>query len=249
MKKIGFFCIFIISLHLMFADAIDNMLLDSLYESKREAESNKENALHKEDSVDNAESSDNKTKQATKNTVKKQTEKSHKHSPFRINVANETTKEKDDSYKKIVLFLGLGSEVQIPNANEDKSALKNIGLQLGAFKYLTQAQAFRFSFIVNYNAMNNQDFYSIGGAIDYFYNKRLNGRALSGIGVFAGSAISMPIYNNMYTTPNITARIGLFATMINLHVEAYIGYPFYQDSKLHNILSSGINIHHFFNIE
>lgn len=249
MKKIGFFCIFIISLHLVFADVIDNMLLDSLYESKREAESNKENVLHKEDSMD-TESSDNKTsKQDTKNTAKKQTEKSHKHSPFRINVVNETIKEKDNSYKKIVLFLGIGSEVQTPNTNEDKSALKNIGLQLGAFKYLTQAQAFRFSGIVNYNAMINQDFYSIGGAIDYFYNKRLKGRALSSIGVFAGSVISMPIYNNLYTILNITARIGLFATMTNLHVEAYIGYPFYQDSKLHNILSSGINIHYFFNIE
>lgn len=254
MKKIGFICIFMY-LNLAFADSIDNMLLESLYESREEAQSSKKESSNKSDSIntesgykDNKESNEEDGKQSAKNTKEKQAKRSHNSSPFRLNVINDTPKENEDksNYEKVVWFLGFGSETQIPDTNKDKSATISIGLQFGAFTYFTKAQAFRFSFIANYNALINQEFYSIGGAIDYFYNKRFSGRALSSVGVFIGSSISMPIYNNMYRIPNIAARIGLFATMISTHVEVYVGYPFYQDSKFHNILSTGINIHYFF---
>lgn len=268
MKNIVIFCIFIcMSFNVVLADVIDNMLLESLYESKREAQENKENELKKTESKDSEKSKDfnkadsSKTKQTETKESKSQESSSKKYGSTETNPKTSQTQEKreqsplksrneeqNNDLQKIIWFVGVGGETQTPKTKSDGGSFINMGLQFGAFKYFTKEHLFRFSLIANYNALANQDFYSVGGAIDYFYSKAIQGRTLNSFGVFAGSAISMPIAS-IYKMPNVTIRMGAFATMANLHLEVYIGYPFYQDPKLNNILSAGVNIHYFFNMK
>ena len=170
--------------------------------------------------------------------------KPHSRSPFRYHlIQNENTQDLEP-YKKLTWFFGMGFEYQLPKTNNDGKALLSTGLQLGLFTRFSRHQGLRFSLISNYNLTLKDEFYSIGGAIDYFYDVLLEGRLLSGFGVFFGAAALMPL--SIYDTPNVAARIGLAVSGIGTRVEVYGGYPIYQDLRLNNTIVVGVNLHYLF---
>lgn len=247
MRKAVFICVIVLmSLQMAFADSIDNMLLDSLRNSKQEAKEKKDNANNKTDSTESIDNDAISKETHTSNQAKK----SDKHSPFSINNVENKSEKEEKLDKRVAFFLGFGGEMQQADKSHAKGdSLIGVGLQIGAFTYITKAQAFRFALIANYNSVSNEVFYSMGGTIDYFYNIEIKGNSVTNVGIFAGSAISMPIASNLYKSANISARVGIGATMLGTNIEFYVGYPFYQDSNLHSILTLGINCHYLFSIK
>ena len=239
MKKAGLVCV-VLCLQGLFADSIDNALLESLRESKEKAEIEK----HNKQKYNQADSNLLESSSKHNGNSKPHIVKSHSRSPFRYHlIQNENTQDLEP-YKKLTWFFGMGFEYQLPKTNNDGKALLSTGLQLGLFTRFSRHQGFRFSFISNYNLTLKDEFYSIGGAIDYFYDVLLEGRLLSGFGVFFGAAALMPL--SIYDTPNVAARIGLAVSGIGTRVEVYGGYPIYQDLRLNNTIVVGVNLHYLF---
>lgn len=231
MKKDKFVCILIYS-NINFENIIDNRPLESIYESKQETQENKTSHLYKTDFI-NTKSNINKTSNDSKKyAIKQQKEKSHKHSPIRIDIVNNEAKQKENINKKAVWFFSFGKEAKPPNTKSNKDMIINLALQFGIFKCITKSQAFRFSIIANYNYMVEQNFNSLVVSIDYFYDKRFSDGFDTG--VFADSVIYTTIYSTIYKT-----NILLFTALNNVHIEAYAGYQFYQDSNLSNYLGMG----------
>lgn len=235
MKKIGL--VFVgLCLKCLLADSIDNELLESLRESREKAEMEKLNKQKSNQANSNLLESSSKHNDSLKPLVVK----SHSRSPFRYHLIKEDV----ESYKKLTWSFGIGLEYQLPKTNDDGKPLAIISLQLGLFTRFSQNQGIRFSLIGNYNLTLKDEFYSIGGAIDYFYEVLLEGRLLDGVGVFFGTAALMPL--RVYNTPNVVARIGLSSSMIGTRVELYGGYPIYQDLRLNNTIVIGVNLHYLF---
>lgn len=262
MKKIGFLCC-LVYLHAAFGDSIDNALLESLRQSRETTQQVKQQQKAPNDTEDSVKSVSNKDDIPPKTNKKK----SHAHSPFRkhiIQVSKQDTTptiNKNESYQKNVWSIGIGMDMQMPKNYANSANYINIiagNLQIGLSTHIAKEHGFHFVFMSAYNTysftqqsalygttQSLESFYSVGGAIDYFYNAKAGF-----FGAFGGIMAYMPIYTPLFNTPSVIGRIGITLTIKsiqNIRMEIYCGFPFYQDSRLDNPFAAGISLHYVFN--
>ncbi|TLD83721.1 hypothetical protein [Helicobacter trogontum] len=254
MKRI-YFAYIVLFLQSLFADSIDNALLESLKEDRekveREKYSKQEHEVVKPNSIKPKSTQDDIK---YRNNSKPHVIKSHLRSPFRYHLIQNSAIKEIQPYKKMTWFIGVGVEshtlsifgnrtTQTNNTstlNTNLSVL-SAGIQVGFFARFSPNQGLKFAVIGDYNLFSASEFYSLGGAIDYFYNVALEGRFLTGIGVFLGASALMPLH--IYDTANIIARIGLGANTKKYRIEVYGGYPISYISGVDRFVAVGFNMH------
>ncbi len=224
---IKFLCFFLLSVFL-FADSIDNEMLESLRQSKEESMKEKQKKENDNKELDN-----------------KIIKKTHDRSPFRsINKESDDSYEYEEKYQKITWFVGGSSSFYLDSkyANKEVNFI-NLALNVGLLYNFNEANGLRFFTLGVYNMIDSKDYFSLGGGIDYVYNFKNTKLSL-----FGGILSDMPLLTLLLKQPNILLSVGLAGYLDkNISLEMRIGYLVFKDVNFNSILSLGVGINFLFN--
>ncbi len=222
---------------LVFADSIDNEMIESLRKSKEESKQEKQLEIKENEQQEKNEINHNKKVKSKIDTDK---------SPFRKKSAltqdyDEDKHEKE--YEKISLFIGgiIGTQVNA-KYNNAKASMFNVALNIGLLYKINYANGFRLFVTSSYNSIDNDNFFGTGGGIDYLYSFRSFKLAL-----FGGILADMPISTKLLNQPNVLVSAGLIGYLDKkTSLELRIGYPVFKDERLDETLSVNVALSYIF---
>lgn len=252
--------IYIILCGYVFADALDNVLIEQIQEMQELKEEKRkqkhQNSNEKQDiqynnapekvMLSNEETSNppqvsESTKSNDTNSLKS-TEKQHNETYKSKNSSNNSTKRiiiKNDNH--LYWFTGAGLngyyETRLNSKNIDFFAFS---LHFGGFYYLNSSNGFKIYAIGSYKNLNRADFFTVGGGIDYFYD-------FKSMGIFFGVYADVPIKNNVWNSTDTIAQAGIsLYTLQNLRFEFIIGLPVINSGNLRRAFAYGAKLQYIF---
>ncbi|MWV62969.1 hypothetical protein DCO58_01355 [Helicobacter saguini] len=215
MRKIIFFCVFSV---IVFADSVDNMMVQDLKDSK------------------SMESTSQTTQDSKANDIDSNVETLESDVTNLENKIQNLRTNKNNSLKWFIGgYIGTYYNARYNNA---QAQILNLSFVGGIFYNVRINHGLRGYAFASYNTIIKTQIFSAGVGADYFYDFK------SGFKVFGGAYADFP-FSTISTSLAIYGGVGGFLAN-NHHIELRIGYPLMQDSNLSKSVIIGVMYQYLF---